>query len=117
MKEFFKQIIIDKTIRIGFAGAFIFCLFSLVFIVISYRSLPPYIPIFNQLPWGEQRLGQTPTILIPLLLGILIVFFNLIITSIIYSKYPLVSRILSITSIVIAILVLLFSIKTIKLIT
>lgn len=117
MKEFFKQTARDKIIRIEFISACFLSFLSFLLILFSYANLPPFIPIFNQLPWGDQRLGKTLTIFVPLILSSLIICWNLITAGLIYQRYPLVSRILSTTSAIVAILVFLFLIKTIKLIT
>jgi len=116
MKDFFKDIRNDKTIRLGFAVTFSIALIALVFVLFYYNNLPPFIPIFNQLPWGEQRLGTTMTIFIPILIAFLIFMFNLLLSSLIYKKIPLVSRMLAITSLTVSVLVLLFTIRSIQLV-
>ena len=116
MKVFFKDVINDKITRLGFMCAFGIVLISLVFVLFYYNRLPPFIPIFNQLPWGEQRLGGTLTIFIPASIALLILIINLIISELVYKKIPLVSRMLAVTSLLISILTFLFVFKTILLI-
>lgn len=116
MKDFFKNIGSDKTTRLGFAGSFSIGLIALVFALFYYNSLPPFIPIFNQLPWGEQRLGTISTIFIPISIVFLIFACNLILALLVYEKIPLASRILAISSLTISILVFFFMITTIQLI-
>lgn len=117
MRKFFREIRNDKTITLAFFlnGFFIIAVF--VFILFSYNDLPPFIPIFNQLPWGEQRLGTTIAIFIPVLVALLIFLINIIISSIVYKKVPLIARMLSAISLLIGILTFLFIIKTILLIS
>ena len=117
MKRFFKQLYSDKTARFGFLSALALSLLSFIVTLFAYRSLPPFIPIFNQLPWGEERISETLAIFIPLLIGIFIIFFNLMIAALIYQKYPLVSRMVAMTSAVMSVLVFLFLVNTIMLIT
>ena len=117
MKEFFKDIAQDKTIISAFFINIFFIITAVVYILFSYRKLPPFIPIFNQLPWGEQRLGTTSTIFIPIFVALLIFTLNIFISNSIYKKIPLISRMLAAISLLVGILAFLFSIKTITLIT
>lgn len=93
-----------------------FLIAIIIFILFSYRNLPPFIPIFNQLPWGEERLGKTITIFVPVLVALLILVINLFTSSITYRKIPLVARMLAAVSLLIGILTFLFVVKTITLI-
>lgn len=116
MKEFFKNAITDKTIALAYFINISFIIFTIIFILFSYGSLPPYVPIFNQLPWGEQRLGKTFTIFIPVLVAFLIFLMNIIMSGITYRKSPLIARILAAISLLTGILTFLFVVKTITLI-
>jgi len=99
MKEFFKDILSDKTTKYCFLVAISLSAISLVIILITYKSLPPYIPIFNQMPWGEKRLGIPLTIFVPLITNLFILGMNMILAAIIYKKQPLTSRVLMITTV------------------
>ena len=116
MKEFFKDIRNDKITNSGFWATAVFIVVIFAFILFSYRNLPPFVPIFNQLPWGEERLGGTITIFIPLLTAFIIFSVNLITATLVYKRIPLVSRMLAGTSLLIAVLTFLFVIKTVILI-
>jgi len=116
MKELFKNISLDKTARVGFLSAIVLSFITIIFISLFYGKLPPFIPIFNQLPWGEPRIGITITIFIPVLFDILIIAGNLFLANFIYKKIPLVSRIIATTSAILAILIFLFTVKTVTLI-
>lgn len=117
MKEFLKDIKADRMGRFGFLGAFVLSILTFFYILIAYKNLPPFIPIFNQLPWGEARIGSTITIFIPVLYCSLIIVGNLFLANFIYKKIPLISRILAATSIIVALLIFLFTVKTVWLIT
>lgn len=117
MKELFKNIVSDKTLALAFLINILFIIATLIFILFSYSSLPPFIPIFNQLPWGEQRLGSTITILIPVLAALLVLLINLFISAAIYKKNTLIARILAAISLLVSVLTFLFVVKTITLIT
>lgn len=116
MRDFFKDIRKDKITNIGFLSTSAIIIIVLILILFFYRNLPPYVPVFNQLPWGEERLGKTITIFIPLLTALLVFSINLIIGTLVYKKIPLVSRMLAGTSLLVIILTFLFVIKTIILI-
>jgi hypothetical protein len=116
MNGLFKDIKNDKLTFRGFTATFIFILVPIPFIIFLYRNLPPFLPIFNQLPWGPERLSSTWGIFIPLIISFIIFIFNLILSSFLYKKSPLVSRMLSIVSFLIALLTLLFIFRTIQIV-
>ena len=75
MKKFLSNIKADRLTFRGFILSFFLIIITALFILINYRNLPPLIPIFNQLPWGYQRLTETWGIFIPVaILGILFIF-------------------------------------------
>jgi hypothetical protein len=117
MKEFFKDILGDKTIMLAFLMNIFFIIAAIGYVLISYGRLPPLIPIFNQMPWGEQRLGATFTIFIPVLIAILILIINMFTSASIYKQIPLISRMFAAVSLLIGILTFLFAIRTITSIT
>lgn len=116
MKDFFKDIRSDRTTNMGFSITIVLIIAIFVFTLFFFGRLPPFVPVFNQLPWGEERLGAPITIFIPILAAFLIFILNLTISALIYKSIPLVSRMLAGTSILIAALTFLFVIKTIILI-
>lgn len=115
MKEFFKDIKSDKAIMPIFFINGLLIIISIIFILFSYGNLPPFVPIFNQLPWGDQRLGPTIAIFIPVLVALLMTVVNIFIASFIYKKNPLISRMLAAVSLLVSILAFLFMLKTITL--
>lgn len=117
MKEFFKDAIQDKAITLAFLANFLLIIATVVYILFSYGNLPPFIPVFNQLPWGEQRLGNTITIFFPILTALLIFVINILISTSIYKKIPIISRMLAAISLLTGILTFLFVVKIIILIT
>jgi hypothetical protein len=116
MKEFFRDIRSDKLIFRGFTATFIFILLPLPYILINYRMFPPYMPIFNQFPWGPARLAPPWSIFIPSIISLAILAINVIFSSFLYKKTPLVSRMLAVTSFLIATLTLLYIFRTIQIV-
>lgn len=64
-----------------------------IFIIVKYNQLPTQVPLFYSLPWGEKRLAYFKLLfLLPVFsLGILLI--NHIISSKIYNKERLLSRV------------------------
>ncbi len=111
-----KKAALDKIIMASFLASLLLDVASLVFIIAIYSRLPIYLPLFNQMPWGALRLGTKEQIFIPLYLGTGIFIFNVFIAFSIYEKMPLISRIISVTTLLALSFVLLFIIKIIQLV-
>ena len=111
MKKSFKDILTDKITGFAFWISLLFIILSCIIVFLIFNRLPPFIPIFNQMPWGIERIGGKINIFIPLISVVLIFFTNSVLASFIYNKTPLISRILSVTSLILTILVFLFVIK------
>jgi hypothetical protein len=117
MKNFINNIVSDKLALRGFLISFLLMLLTVFYILINFLNLPPFIPIFNQLPWGNDRLTSTLGIFIPTLIFGLIFLFNIIFTSIVYSKSPLIARIVAAVTLILAFMNFLFVVKIIMQIT
>lgn len=113
MNGFFRQGW-DKLLLRASIVSLVLTFISFITIILYYNSLPPFIPLFNQMPWGEERI--TKTIWIFIIPGISIVFFilNLIFAKYIYLRIPLIARLFSMTSFLISVLTFLFIIRTIR---
>jgi hypothetical protein len=116
MKEFFKDVKSDKLTYRVFIATLFFILLPLPYILFFYRNLPPYLPVFNQLPWGQPRLASDWAVFIPRIISLCILITNVILSSVLYTKTPLVSRMLAVISFIIAILTLLFVFRTIQIV-
>jgi hypothetical protein len=114
MKEFFKNIISDNLTQKVFIFCFVIILLSFGYAIFYFNNLPPLLPLFNQLPWGEQRLIGTAGIFIPPIVAFIIFLINTILSSLIYNKAPLLARILAVTSLLISVLTFLFIIRTVQ---
>jgi len=113
MKNLINNIKSDKITLRGFFSSFLLGIITIIYILFNYKSLPPFIPIFNQLPWGEQRFTNASGIFITIIIFSFIFIINLIISSIIYSKNPLLARILAATTLLVAIINFIFIVRTI----
>ena len=59
MNVFFKRIVNDKVIRYGNAASAVLLVTEVIYTLFVYRYLPPFLPLFNQMPWGEMRIGES----------------------------------------------------------
>lgn len=116
MNTLFKPIEQDRILLRGFLASFFVLLITGASMILTYSKLPPLLPLFNQEPWGEARLGTRIEFFIPLGIGILILVVNFLLANFLYNKLPLLSRIVSIISLLISILLLLFIFRTIQLV-
>lgn len=116
MKKIFERIQKDKILFTGFSVSFVLIILTVIYILVFYKSLPPFLPIFNQLPWGEARLGEKNQVFLPLATSFLIFIINYVLSFIFYEKLPLISRLFCLTSAFIAFLTFIFIIRTIQLI-
>lgn len=117
MKNFFRSIFEDRQFSRITLSTIVVITVSLLFISLRFFSLPPFIPIFNQLPWGEQRIVVKIGIFLPFGLSILVFIVNLLSSVFIYKKNPLIARLLAVTSFLLALMTLLFIIRTIQIVS
>lgn len=113
MKNFINNIKADKLAYRGFILSMILLLSSIGYIGFYYKKMPPFIPIFNQLPWGYSRITPTIYIFIPISLCFVFIISNLILTSLTYNKNPLIGRMFAATNLIIGAINFIFIVRTI----
>jgi hypothetical protein len=116
MKKLIKYVISDKIVKWAILFSIGLLIFQLLYVVIVYRFLPPFIPLFNQMAWGSDRLGTKIEVFLPFLIASSFFFVNFFLATYFYEKMPLVSRMISITCLLIAILSFIFILRTTQLI-
>lgn len=112
MRRLFKNLTGDKIVIFFLSAAAITLVLTFLFIFIVYRSLPQYIPLFNQLPWGEPRIGKTIYIFIPPLAVFGFLIMDTVFSSLVYKRIPLLSRILAVTAFLCVFLISIFTVRT-----
>ncbi|MBI2442905.1 MAG: hypothetical protein HYV40_03270 [Candidatus Levybacteria bacterium] len=112
-----KTLTADKITRVALLLTIVLFLFQTGYILAFYQQLPPVIPLFNQLPWGIDRLGTRLSIFLPLSIAIICAVINFVVASIIYTVMPLVARVMGVTSFLLALLCFIFVVRTILLLT
>ncbi len=113
MNESIKQLFTDKIIFVSALFAFILLFFHGFFALLSFSKLPSFIPLFNQMPWGETRLGTKIQMFIPFGIATSIWISNCVAMLLIYNKMPLVARLLAVTSFLVSLLALFVIVRTI----
>jgi hypothetical protein len=115
MKKFFKYLKQDKITYWTFLLSSLFILASLLGIIIFYKTLPPFLPLYNKMPWGYSRIGRKEEIFIYIGIAILFFFTNFFIAFHLYKKIALLARFLCLTTIMICFFVFIFSMQIILL--
>lgn len=116
MNASIKYILSDKIILLGFSSSVVLLVLQLLLIILLYHAFPPFVPIFNQMPWGVERLGSKEQLFTPFLIGIIVFIGNIFFSSYIYQKMPLVARILCVTTLLISLFALLFFVRLMQII-
>ncbi|HZE87341.1 MAG TPA: hypothetical protein VE090_03990 [Methylomirabilota bacterium] len=116
MKKLFNHFRTDKIIRWSFSFAGVLLLTEVFSTAFFYTSLPSLVPLFNQLSWGEERLGIKIEIFLPSFIVLLFLLCNFFLINYLYEKMPLVSRMVCITTLLISILSFIFTIQTLHII-
>lgn len=117
MKRLSKVIREDKIIYRSFISTIFLVVATVSYSALSYSKLPPIIPLFNQLPWGEERLANSILIFLPPCLVLLILAVNSAITIKVYSKAPLLGRIIMVTAFLTGVFTLLLVARAITIVT
>lgn len=113
MNARYKELITDKIVLGSILGGIILCVFHLLFLVLFLSKLPIFLPLFNQLPWGEARLATKTESFIPLGIAVVVLASNAIGALFLYQKMPLVSRFLCVTSLLVSVFSFVIIIRTI----
>ena len=116
MKKLIDIIAADRITRLAAFISLTLILVTLGYTFFFFNSLPPFIPLYNQLGWGDPRLTDKIFIFLPIIVSLVIIIANLIITASIYTSMPLISRMFAITSLLISSLTVIFIYRVTQLI-
>jgi hypothetical protein len=116
MNTFFKPIASDKILLLACIGTISLVFLTAGIIALLYKNLPPFIPLFNQMPWGVARLGTKDQLFIPVFMAFITLVINTTLASSIYEKNPLLARILCITCLLISFFIFLFTIRAVQIV-
>lgn len=107
----------DPTIRLPLIGGGVVILFSTLLLGITFKRLPPEIPLFYSRPWGEARLTVRYNLWLLPLISTLILGLNLLITHRLYRSDPLLAKILIWSGSTLALLLTLTLIQIVRLVS
>ena len=116
MRNSINYVFADKIMLLGFIISVMLLLIEILLISLMFHAFPPVVPVFNQMPWGVERLGSKDQLFTPLIIGIFILIGNFFFSSIIYQKIPLVARILCVTTVLVSLFSLLFFVRLMQII-
>src|SRR6185436_17941355 len=108
MRGLFKALQKDSVLNWSFWATVSIVAITVGSIGISYINLPPFIPLYNQLPWGYARLGKTYELFIPPLVVLVLLFLNTFVGLRLTERYPLLARFLFLTIIGLALFTCIF---------
>src|SRR5260221_6376291 len=112
MNKFFEK---DSIARLTSVISIFSLLITTLVALLAFPKLPPYLPLFNKLPWGYGRLGLKPFIFLPIILSLVIVVINIFLAKYVREKIPLLARFLFIAACVVCLFTSLFILKVIQL--
>ena len=113
MKKFFKFIREDKIIYWGFLLSCLFLFGSFALIAVFYTQLPPFLPLYNKMPWGYDRIGKKIELFIYLALALVFFIINFTATFHTYKKAALLARLICMTTVMVCFFVFVFMIQII----
>lgn len=116
MKNYFKFLKSDTIMYWSYLLSLLLLGFIGIIVGIFFRFLPPFLPLYNKLPWGYSRVGEKIEILIPIALTVIIVVGNSFFGKFIYGKAILLSRILAAISLLTTIILTIYIIQIILLV-
>lgn len=111
MKERIKKLYSDKITGWSFNISAFLWLACVLSILIAYRNLPPFLPLYNNMSWGYTRLGNTYEIFFPLGLTLICILLNTYLGLSFKERMPLLTRFLFITTLSISIFTTIFVVK------
>lgn len=104
MKNNLNFLLQDRITKLSIFSAITIFIVYIVMVTASYAMLPPVIPLFNSLPWGNARLTPAYFVFAFPVLFFIIFIFNNFIAGKMYKKHVLASRIFSFNSLLVIIL-------------
>jgi len=94
-----------------------FLIASVLTLIFKWPKLPPELPLYYSLPWGEEQLATPIQLLILPFISLSVFFLNFFLASILLEKAPWLCRILILISTIFAFLSMVTLIKIVFLIS
>lgn len=95
----------DAAFRWSLVGSILLSIVTTVFLLLRFSHLPPVIPLFYSLPWGEAQLAA-PQILVVVVAGFSLLYvLNFVIAFFLYTVFPFFARLICVGTLLLALLV------------
>lgn len=117
MKENILKIWKVKKFKLAVKTFLVFFISSLIIIILKFPSLPPEVPLYYSLPWGEEQLTSPLNLTILPLSSLFAFLINFYLAGVFFEEEPWLSRLLILTGTAFSFLSLFTLIKIIFLIT
>lgn len=85
-------------------------------LLIFWRHLPPKVPLWYSMPWGEDRLTSPWMLFLPILVSLVVYAGNIIAVVRLSADHPMFARVLFLTSLLVSILSLILVIRVVTLV-
>lgn len=108
-----KKLFTDGIQLWSFLLSIFFLLVAIVLVGFFYKQLPPFLPLYNKMAWGYERLGHTWEVIVPFGVALLFFFSNFFIAAYSETKVPLLARFLGLTTIAITFFTCVFLVKVV----
>ena len=107
----------DKTVSLILRWNLVLIVIQLAYLFLQFNVLPPQVPLFYSLPWGEPELAGASSLFLLPLLSLVIFLLNSVLAAIFLKPLRLLSRLLFIFSLIFALLSSVSLLRIISLIT
>jgi hypothetical protein len=104
MKNAVSTLLSDNIIKVSFGVSFTVLLLFTGLIAFFYQKFPPFIPFFNSLPWGTERLFTSFAVIFLPLLFLTIIIINNALSAYLYSRHALMARMVSFNGLLVVVL-------------
>lgn len=108
-----KNLFADNIVLASFIGVGTMLFLYVIFVLFMFQKLPPVVPLFNQVPWGEGRLATKMQLFLPFGIACAIVISNTSILLFFSTDTPLVTRLVCLTNFLVTLFALLLVIRTV----
>lgn len=107
----------DHFVRWGILLSLLIEITTLILVFVSWQKLPPLVPLFYSLPWGEEQLTTPLTLLLFILSGLGISFLNIVLAYIIAPKSKFFSHIVLANNVIVTFLICFAALEILFMIT
>lgn len=108
-----KNLFADNIVLVSFIGVAAMLFLYVIFLLLMFQRLPPVVPLFNQVPWGEGRLATKMQLFLPFGIASAIIIINTGIMFFFSTDTPLVTRLVCLTNFLVTLFALLLVIRTV----